>query len=284
MSIARHPLIMFGTKPAVGGDTDAAAFISAASITDPTQQTAINTLVVDLKAAGLWAKCIALYPFVGGTATAHKLNLKNPADTDAAFRLELNGGFTHSANGILPNGTNGYARTFISRLNNLALSDVHLSFYSRTSTVPAGNTPMAEFLVIEGNSRLGLHAGRNYDGTNNRAASDIASTSLIGAAIQVSVTDASGFHVASRTSPTSNKLYKNGSVLVSNAADWGVTTAADIMLFMFAATTNGTSVVAGTYSYRESAFASVGAGLNDAEVADLNTIVQAFNTTLSRNV
>lgn len=273
---------MFGSKPA--NDADAAAFISAASITDPTQQTAINTLAIALKSAGLWSKCVAIYPFIGGTATAHKLNLKNPSDTNAAFRLELNGGFTHSANGILPNGTNAYARTFISRLNNLALSDVHLSFYSRTATVPSGVVSMAEFLVVDGNSRLGLHAGRTYNLINNRAVNDIASTSLVGAAIQDSVTDASGYHVASRTSATSNKLYKNGSVLVSNTDDWGVTTASDIMLFMFAATSNGTSAISGTYSTRESAFATVGAGLNDAEVDDLNTIVQAFNTTLSRNV
>ena len=29
----------------------------------------------------------AIYPFVGGTATTHKFNLKDPADINAAFRL-----------------------------------------------------------------------------------------------------------------------------------------------------------------------------------------------------
>ena len=51
----------------------------------------------------------ALYPFVGGTATSHKFNLKDPRDLDAAFRLQFNGGWTHNSNGVTPNGTNGYA-------------------------------------------------------------------------------------------------------------------------------------------------------------------------------
>jgi hypothetical protein len=87
--------------PAV--DPDAQAFITAAAITDPTQQTAINTLVVDLKGYGIWTKSKALYPFVGGTASQHKFNLKDPRDLDAAFRLVFTGGWTHSSNGILGN-------------------------------------------------------------------------------------------------------------------------------------------------------------------------------------
>jgi len=45
-------------------DPDAAAFLTAAGITDPTQQSAINTLVLSLKADGLWTKMKAIYPFV----------------------------------------------------------------------------------------------------------------------------------------------------------------------------------------------------------------------------
>ena len=63
---------------ASGFDADAQAFITAASITDPTQQSAINTLVVNLKSYGIWNQMFAIYPFVGGTAASHKWNLKNP--------------------------------------------------------------------------------------------------------------------------------------------------------------------------------------------------------------
>jgi hypothetical protein len=94
-------------------DADALAFLAAAGITDVTITSAICTLVTTMKADGTWAKCNAIYPMVGGTATTHKFNLKNPLDTNAAFRLTFTGGWTHSANGALPNGTNAYADTFL---------------------------------------------------------------------------------------------------------------------------------------------------------------------------
>jgi hypothetical protein len=50
-------------------------------------------------------------PVCWGTASQHKWNLKDPRDLDAAYRLQFNGGMTHSANGILFNGTNGWADT-----------------------------------------------------------------------------------------------------------------------------------------------------------------------------
>jgi hypothetical protein len=93
-------------------DPDAQAFITAAGITDPTQQTAINTLVVGLKADGLWTPMQALYPFVGGTATTHKYNLKDPRDLDAAYRIGFSGGWTHNSNGALGNAINTIADTY----------------------------------------------------------------------------------------------------------------------------------------------------------------------------
>lgn len=97
---------------AVAYDADAQAFITATGISG-TNASAINTLVLDLKAANIWTKMKAIYPIIGGTATAHKFNLKNPLDTDAAFRLSFVGGWTHSSNGALPNGTNAFADTFL---------------------------------------------------------------------------------------------------------------------------------------------------------------------------
>jgi hypothetical protein len=110
-------------------DADAQAFLTAAAITDPTITSAIDTLVVQLKADGIWTKMKALYPFVGGTASTHKYNLKNPLDTDAAFRLTFSGGWTHSANGVQPNGTNGYADTFLIPSTQLSLNSTHIAGY-----------------------------------------------------------------------------------------------------------------------------------------------------------
>jgi hypothetical protein len=103
--------------PTSSTDPDAQAFITAAGITNPTQQSAINTLVVGLKTDGIWTKMMAIYPFVGGTATSHKYNLKDPRDLDVAYRLTFGGGWDHSSNGIGGNGTNTYADTYIVNYN-----------------------------------------------------------------------------------------------------------------------------------------------------------------------
>ena len=95
------------------------AFLTATGISDATIISALNAMDTSLISAGLLpsgtgaGKIKALYPFVGGTASTHKFNFINPSDTDAAFRLVFNGGFTHSASGCQPNGTNGWINTFL---------------------------------------------------------------------------------------------------------------------------------------------------------------------------
>jgi len=113
-------------------DPDAQAFINAASITDATQKSAINTLVKSLKTAGIWTKCNAIYPFVGGNASAHSYNLKNTAQ----YQITFVGGVTHSVNGIQGNGTNGYANTNLLG-SVLPQNDNHLSIYIRTNATNA---------------------------------------------------------------------------------------------------------------------------------------------------
>jgi len=106
-------------------DSNADAFILAASITDATHKKAVTELVIDLKAINAIqadfvnfdipanSVCQAIYPFVGGSASAHKFNLINPADTDAAFRLTFSGTLTHDEKGV-KGSTNGLANTKLS--------------------------------------------------------------------------------------------------------------------------------------------------------------------------
>ena len=58
-------------------------FLTATGITNPTISSAVCTLVTSLKSASLWNKFNAIYPMVGGTATTHMYNLRNPANTNA---------------------------------------------------------------------------------------------------------------------------------------------------------------------------------------------------------
>ena len=83
---------------AAGGyDADAQAFFTAAGISDSGQKSAVNTLVLALKSDGIWSRCSAIYPFVGGSSSSHAVNLKTPGTYDLTFY----GGITHSSTGLL---------------------------------------------------------------------------------------------------------------------------------------------------------------------------------------
>ena len=250
-------------------DPDAQAFITAAGITNPTQQTAINTLVVSLKANGIWTKMKAIYPFVGGTAFSHKFNLKNPLDTNAAFRLSFLGGWTHSATGALPNGTNAWANTFFVSANNFASKDnAHYSFYSRTNLASDG---------IE----IGVNDAPSNQGLYTRSAGGNALFLLNGGAYpNVATANSLGFYQANRNALNSLSGWKNGIKLSQISSTSVVSTFPSFSIGAY----NMNNVTASYYSSKQVAFASLGDGLTDTEASNLYTRVQAFQTTLGRQV
>ena len=179
-------------------DPDAQAFLTAAGITDATITSAINTLVIDLKGYNLWNKMIAIYPFVGGTSTTHKYNLKNPVDTDAAFRLVFNGGWTHSSNGILGNGTNSYANTKLG-MNILPQDNAHMTIYSRTNSTGNIVEMGTYYTTINFYSLLCARLTNNFIGRINSTAVDAS----------ISNTDSKGFYQVYRTDATNLTNKKN---------------------------------------------------------------------------
>ena len=254
------------------GDADALAFIAAAAITDATQKSAVNTLVTDLKGYGIWTKMKALYPFVGGTAAQHKFNLKNPLDTDAAFRLVFNGGWVHSSTGAKPNGVNGFANTFFNpSLHNVANSS-HMSYYSRTlfADTITNACEMGCFTASGAQRNLIFASGNGTSycvpNNNNEFIVSFASNGV-------------GFYLASRTSSTAIMGQRNSTQYTNTA-----TTARINNIISIGAGAGPTSGSYSSYSPRESAFSSIGDGLTDTEAANYYTAVQAFQTTLGRNV
>ena len=71
----------FGFNKAGFVDPDAAAFFArvtaAGGTLSATEQTAVNTLVVTMKADGTWTPMKAIYPMVGASAAACAQNLKS---------------------------------------------------------------------------------------------------------------------------------------------------------------------------------------------------------------
>jgi len=247
--------------PAV--DPDAQAFITAAAITDPTQQSAINQLVVDLKGYSIWSKMKALYPFVGGSSTSNSYNLRNTAQ----YQLSFSGGATHNSNGYT-SGVNGYANTGLNPNTAFSTNDsMHLSLYSRTNNDLGG----LDFGGLNASAVTGLYAR-----FSNNAYAYING----GSGVLTGNTNSTGFYVGTRTASNVLKLFKSGTQLGSTYT--GANGARlDLNAFLGALNVSGTAQY---YTQRNYAFASIGDGLTDAEALNFYTAVQAFQTTLGRSI
>lgn len=240
-------------------DADALAFLTAAGITDATITTAINTLVLHFKSNGTWNKMHAIYPMVGGTATTHKYNLKNPADTNAAFRLTFNGGWTHTSDGITANGVNAYAET-------------HLN----ASTTITNNGAIGVY--IRTNVAEGAYDFTNLVGGTEQSVISRWSTNLFyvnsGSATYPNVANTDSRGLFSMTYNAKVHGYKNSTqVITETKASSGA---------------NNTFKIASTgfsnYSTKNYAFAFIADDLNATEMTNLYSYIQTFQTTLSRNV
>jgi hypothetical protein len=256
-------------------DPDAQLFITNAAITEPVQQNAVNNLVIDLKNYGVWTKMKALYPFVGGTASQHKFNLRNPLDTDAAFRLTFNGGWTHSSTGALPNGTNAYANTFFRPNNWTNINNAHMSYYSRTN-VNGAQVEIGMF-ANDGNGNSNNSLAVRY---NDSFQSLLNLFSNVGWLL-VGNTNSSGQFMANRYVTNSLNSWKNGVKQGEIASTPSFNSGNTYNYTLGAWNFNG---AAEAFSTKQAAFASFGDGLTDTEAANYYTAVQTFQVSLSRQV
>jgi PKD repeat protein len=258
-------------------DADAQAFLTATGITDGTIVNAINELVGSLKNFSLWTKIKAIYPMVGGSATTHKFNLKDPRDLNAAFRLAFNGGWTHSANGALPNGSNAFADTFFVADNELTYGSASLSFYSKTNSI--GNfSDIGSYGTALNNFKSYVIQCRN---TGDVARSGIYDGSSLNDWATLSNTSSLGYYIANRQTTTNNKILKNGTSGSVNAINVNYSLLSNTFSNYIGAANNNGAI---QYSNRQCAFATLGNGLTDTEASNLTNIVQTFQTTLGRQV
>jgi len=255
--------------------TRTTAFATATGITDTTILNALNTFDTGLISNGLDTKMKALYPFVGGTANTHKYNFMDPRDLDAAFRLVFSGGYIHSSTGALPNGTNGYANTFIRpSLVTSNINSVGASVYIRTNISkdygyefgcygnPLGNYQFQFLNRFSGDLGQIRVANAGFSGTNG------------------AITNSTGFFTTNRNSSTIQELYRNGNNLISGNVNSEGLPSYPIYL----SANDGLGYITEYFSPREMSFFAYHDGLTTAQITTLNTLTQAFQTSLSRAV
>jgi hypothetical protein len=118
-----------GSRPASRPGQALAAAFMARLITAGVTPTRVQRLAVDRLATMVarigQTRFVAVYPFIGGTAATHALNL-----VSTNYALSFTGGITHDANGYTSDGTTGWADTGIAHAQRPA--NYHLSMYQRT--------------------------------------------------------------------------------------------------------------------------------------------------------
>ena len=247
----------------IRGDVDALAFNSkvtaAGGTLTATEQAAVNQLVVDLKAKGLWTSMKAIYPMVGSSAAACAQNLKS-----SSFTGTFAGGWTFASTGATPNGTNAYMSTGYIPLTDGLLNSAHLSYYSRTNIngvygeVGSFGTSSECYLIF--NFGANRFVAMNNSGISAPLLSN--TTSML---------------IQNRRNSTQVQTFKSG--ILNNTTN--VNSVALPNLQMYVGAINLASPI---YSTKQCAFSSIGTGLTDTQASDFYTSVQAFQTTLSRQV
>lgn len=268
MILASHGII---ASQIASFDADAVAFFTrvttAGGTLSTTEKQAVNQLVLDLKANSLWTPMKAIYPMVGASAAACAQNLKS-----SSFTGTFTSGWTFASTGVTPNGMSAFFNTGLNISSNLSLTSTHLSFYSRTNT--ANSQYGSEF--IENAAYNGVQVCILRTRNSNLGGNQYFSIGEDNGA-SVSNTNGLGFTIGIATSLTLRKIFQNNT-LKATSSSLNLGSLNNTNLFI------GGSTVAGQYSRNESAFASIGDGLTDTQVGNFYTAVQAFQTTLARQV
>ncbi len=243
-------------------DADANASISAKSLTGKDQESEY-LLITGLKANSLYAKCPAIYTFKGVTSGQHKLNSKNPVDTDAGFRLTFAGTATYTNDGYTPNGTTGYANTHF-------LPSVNQNVNSNGATLVIGTN---KTLLASSVWDLGVYVGGTQatmlsSKENNTNYAVRAGFNTITYASRIGVNDAKGVVTGTKTSSSVHKLIKNGNVLATST---GGGTLPNQPFYIGAL--NNPGGVAGNFSNQRIQMVIFHEGFSDAETATLHNLI-----------
>jgi hypothetical protein len=254
MILASHGLI---ASSILQVDADWLAYynrvIAAGGSLTTTEQSATLQLVLDLKANSLWTPMKAIYPMVGASAAACAQNLKSSSFTGTFTAT----GWTFASTGVTSNGTSTYMDSGLNANSNLTVSNAHFSIYVRVKNGTGDQiNGVYPGIFIDQYNATNVYYGVGNDST-------------------VTVSSQIGMFNVNALSP-STKLFRNGSSLQSITSG-GSLPSANLNL--------GRSGSGTPYYWNGTlAFSSIGDGLTDTQASNFYTAVQAFQTTLSRQV
>jgi len=259
MILASHGIIASSIS---GVDADWLAYynrvIAAGGSLTTTEQNATKQLVADLKANSLWTPMKAIYPMVGASAAACAQNLKS-----SSFTGSFSSGWTYASTGVFT--SSGFMNTNI-RPSEMSQNSIHFGFYNRNSAT--GTYKMGVYVTTP------IFKGCYLRGTN--ATND----NLVNGSDDSGLFQRSnGMVVANRTDSLDKMVFNNG--IKSSRASLSLSPVDNFTFYLNGINAAGSSSNTGTAEY---CFSTIGDGLTDTEASNYYTAVQAFQTTLSRQV
>jgi hypothetical protein len=256
-------------------DSDAQAFFDRVTTAGGTLTTiekqAVNQLVLDLKANSLWTPMKAIYPMVGASAAACAQNLKS-----SSFTGTFTSGWTFANTGVTGNGTSAYFDTnFNPFVSSNGVNDSSASVYLRTAT--QGALLQTDLGVFSAAGALPLFTTNSSSTTRNNFCWDY-NTNLN----TTNTTDSRGMWGMSRSGASSWVSFDRNTT--TNKTTTNTYTTLPNGNVYLGAQNNALSGTAIEFSPRQIAFAHMGDNLTSTQFNNFYTAVQAFQTTLSRQV
>jgi hypothetical protein len=209
-----------------------------------------------------------IYPMVGASAAACAQNLKS-----SSFTGTFTSGWTFASAGVTPNGTSAFFNTnFNNQSNWTSTSNGSMGLISATNQSGAF-CDMGSGIISTGGNSTTIYAnfsGNFYGGMNCTVVTPgSANTSSI------------GFFVTSRLTTSAYNIYKRGSSTINLTTTDNVGSNPNSNIYLGAGNDSATNQ-AQSFSNKRYNFCFLGDGLTQAQVDTYYSILQTFNTSLSR--
>ncbi len=239
-------------------------FITATGITDATLKVNLDSLITRARRHGWWDLCKVIYPLAGGTSTTCKYNLKDPRDSDAAFRLVFNG----STWTIHP-GASGYGYTYFNPAIQIAdPNSCHLSVYSLDDV--AGGSDNADIGAWGDGLGFYLSTRDAWPDSSGKPFASIANDGFQGTGV-----NGAGFFLATKASGASADFYRDSLLMTSVSSSPGNLP----NLNLFICNQNfpyGAEPYSAGFSQRGLAFITIGSGINGTMEAFMYSDIDSF--------
>lgn len=246
-------------------DPDAAAYFAAMTVQpDTTRKDLINTLIVNLKSAGVWSKLDWLCLFASHDLQSGLLNAVSPAKTAIAVNSPS---FT-ADRGLSGDGVTAYINyneSVTGGDRKATLNDVEVFAYCNLQGASSGATG---YHFSQATSSYRVYINANSAGNESFRAHDNAS------GVARASTDRKGFRASARGDSANRRAYYNGSLVATQAV--AVTGTSGLAAQALRSTTT-------SYSDDRLACGGWGQNLTDAENTAFHTALHTYLTAIGAN-